>query len=238
MLPSTSARGPVPAMPTVNSRPERNVSTSTGWRYLASSSAERRPSDCRSRIFEAAVMPLPVPSATGLANSGGTQVHAVHVLDPLDQGEIGRGQPGGADNRLRQALVQGQRHDQGVGKGVGDLVQVEDGGHLGLAGQAVQPLGDVEDQVPAVAGGQALDQLPPVADGVGLVAEGFQGGLEGRDGGRLVEFRRFLFAIAGGQVIGPQVVGQTDMHKEGKDEGSGRGEGRGEHQDGWRKADR
>ena len=29
----------------------------------------------------------------------------------------------------------------------------------------------------------------------------------------LIEFGRFLFAIAGGQVIGPQVVGQTDPHE-------------------------
>ena len=163
-------------------------------------------------------MPLPVPSATGLANSGSGRSTPSHVLDPLDHGEIGRGQPGGADHGLRHALVQRQGQHQGVGKRVGDLVQVEDGGHLGLAGDAVQPLGDVEHQVPAVAGGQPLDQLPPVADAVGLVAQRFQGGLDGLDGGRLVEFRRFLFAIAGGQVIGPQVVGQTDMHKD-KDKG-------------------
>jgi len=37
---------------------------------------------------------------------------------------------------------------------------------------------------------------------------------------RLVEFGRFLFAIAGGEVICPQVVGQTDLHEgEAKDEG-------------------
>ena len=79
----------------------------------------------------------------------------------------------------------------------------------------MQPLGDVEHQVPAVAGGQALDQLPAVADAVGLVAERFQGGLDGLDGGGLVEFGRFLFAVAGGQVIGPQVVGQADEHEGG-----------------------
>ena len=102
---------------------------------------------------------------------------------------------------------------QRVGKRVGDLVEVEHGRHLGLAGQAVQPLGDIEDQVPAVAGGQPLDQLPPVADAIGLVAERFQGGLDALDGGGLVEFGRFLFAIAGGQVIGPQVVGQANTHQ-------------------------
>ena len=124
-----------------------------------------------------------------------------------------RGQAGVADHDLGQPLVQRQGQHQGIGKRVGNLVEVEDGRHLGLAGQAVQPLGDVEHQVPAVAGGQPLDQLPPVADAVGLVAQACRGPprwpsmVSG-----LVEFGRFLFAVAFGQVVGPQVVGQADVH--------------------------
>ena len=89
MLPSTSASGPVPAMPTVNSRPGRNVSTSTGWRYLASSSAqtagERLPvADLRGRRDA-----LAGPFGQRLGEQRQRQVDAVDVLDPLDHGEIG-----------------------------------------------------------------------------------------------------------------------------------------------------
>ena len=42
ITPSTRARDPVPTMPTVSSRPGRNVSTSAGWRYLLEESPARR----------------------------------------------------------------------------------------------------------------------------------------------------------------------------------------------------
>ena len=60
--------------------------------------------------------------------------------------------------------------------------------------------------------GQPLDQSPPVADAVGPVSEAAEGGLDGLDGARLVEFGGFFFAVSVGQVIGPKVVGQADPH--------------------------
>ena len=151
-------------------------------------------------------MPLLVPSATGLANSGKGQIDRVHVGGPLDQGEIGRGHAPLPHHGLRQPLVQGQRKDQRVGKRVGDVVDVEDRRHLGLAGQSVEPFGDVEHQVPAVALGQPLDQPPGVADPVGLVAQFLQGPFDALDGHGAIEFGGLFLGVSFGQVVVAEVV--------------------------------
>jgi len=54
----------------MNSRPGKYVSTSTLWPKVVSNSATRWRSSERSEIFDAGVIPFPVPSAIGLANSG------------------------------------------------------------------------------------------------------------------------------------------------------------------------
>ncbi len=71
----------------------------------------------------------------------------------------------------------------------------------------MQPLGDVEHQVPAVALGQPLDQPLGIADAVGAVAQFEQGGLDAFDRGRLVELRRFFLGVPFRQVVRSQVVG-------------------------------
>ena len=109
--------------------------------------------------------------------------------------------------------MQGQREHQRIGERVGDVVHVEDRRHLGLAGHAVQPLGDVEHQVPAVALGQPLDQPLGVADPVGPIAQFQQGRLDGLDRLRPIELGGFFLGVALGQVVVAQVVGQADVHR-------------------------
>ena len=120
-------------------------------------------------------MPLLVPSATGLANRGKGRSIASTSAGRSTRAKSGVATPALPHHGLRQPLVQGQRKHQRVGKRVGNVIYVEDRRHLGLAGQAVEPFGDVEHQVPAVALGQPLDQPPGVADPVGLVAKFLQG---------------------------------------------------------------
>ena len=145
---------------------------------------------------------------------------ALDVFDLLDEDEGRRGNAGLADDRFRQPLVQADGQHEGIGERVGDLVEVQNGRHLGLAGRSVQALGDVEHQVPAVAGRQAVDQLPPAADAVGLMADFSQGRVDGIDRGHPVELGGFLCRIARGQIVSTQVVGQADAHGGGFEEQS------------------
>ena len=121
--------------------------------------------------------------------------------------------------------MQGQAEHERVGEGVGDPVQVEQGRHLGLAADAVHPLGDVEHQVPAAAGDQGRGQLAAVADPLGLVAEFSQGSFDGVDGRLLVELGGLLLGIALGQVGGTQVIGQADGQGHGHSPGDADGIG-------------
>ena len=70
LTPRTSASSPVPMMPTVNSRPGRKVSASTGWAKRASRSAATARKAAASPTLERSPTPLPEPSATGLRNRG------------------------------------------------------------------------------------------------------------------------------------------------------------------------
>src|SRR5262249_11379842 len=97
-------------------------------------------------------------------------------------------------------------------KGAGDAVDIEQSGHLGLAGWPVQSLADVEDKVPAIAGGQSLDQLTGMADAVGFMAELPQRSLDGVDGVGTVELGCLLLAVASRQVLLTQVIRKTDLH--------------------------
>ncbi len=108
--------------------------------------------------------------------------------------------------------MQGQAHDQRIGKGVGDIVEIEDGRHLGLAADAVHALGDIEHQIPAPAVQERLHQLSGVADALGLVAQFPQGRFDGDDGVVAIEFGGFEFGKPLGQVLRPQVVGQSNFH--------------------------
>ena len=108
--------------------------------------------------------------------------------------------------------MQGQAHHQRIGKGVGDRVKIQQGGHLGLAPDAVQAFGDVENQIPAVAGGQPCDQLARIADAFGFMARLAQSVLKGVDGVLAVELGGLILAVPLGKVGGPQVVCHSDQH--------------------------
>ena len=87
-------------------------------------------------IFDAGVTPLPVPSATGLANRGnGRSIWAISA-GSLDDGEPGRRHACRSNDRLRQSLVQREGHHQRIGERVRDAVGIEQGRHLRLAGDA------------------------------------------------------------------------------------------------------
>ena len=151
-------------------------------------------------------MPLLVPSAAGLANRGERQIDAVHVFGPLDQGEIGHGNPRLTHYGVGQSLVQRKRENQGIGKRVRDVVNVENRWRLRLAREAVQPLADVEDQVPAVALREPGDQPLGVADPIGQIAQFIERCFYGLDRVQPVELGCFFFGIAFGEVLVAEVV--------------------------------
>ena len=103
-------------------------------------------------------MPLLVPSATGLANSGSGKSTCSASAGCWTTAKSGVGIPCCRTTALVRPFVQSQREDQRIGERIGDVVDVEDRRHLRLAGRpAVKTLGDVEHQIPAVARGQPLD---------------------------------------------------------------------------------
>ena len=179
---------------------------------MANNSRQTRASSVRSAIFEAAVTPFPVPSATGLAKSGKGSATAATSSGVSTTAKSGRRDAEVADHPLRHSLVQGERKHQRIGKGVGDLPGVQEGRDLRLAAETPKPLGDIEDEIPAVARDEAPGQRPDVADPVRLVTERLQGILDRGDRPRMVELRRLFLRVAFGDVIIPEVVCDADLH--------------------------
>ena len=180
-------------MPTVNSRPGRKRSTSTGClkfssRLLAGARQLVALADDRSGR-DALARPLG-HRLDEIGRGEGRTAAASPGCSTSD--EVGRGDARVAHDALGHALVQGERHDQRVGEGVRDAVGVEQRRHLGLAADAAQALGDVEDEIPAVAAGQPLRQPPDVADAIGRVAEAPDRRLDAVDRSRRGRTRRSL----------------------------------------------
>ena len=108
--------------------------------------------------------------------------------------------------------MEGQAHDQGVRKGVGNLVQVKKDRHLGFPPDAVQAFGNVEHQVPAPAGNQGGGKLFGMADPLGDMPLGTEGLFDRGHGVLAVEFGGLQFRVALGQVFRAQVIGQADLY--------------------------
>src|SRR5262245_8919008 len=85
---------------------------------------------------------------------------------------------------------------------------------LGLAPDSVTSLRSLAHHVPASAFGQATDQAPRIADAVDFVPERLERRLECVDGRGLIEFSRFFFVVAGREVFDPQIVRQSNSHRE------------------------
>ena len=127
----------------------------------------------------------------GFGEEGKGKGDAGDLQGGFDDGKIGRRDSEIADHPFGHPLVEGEGQDQGVGEGVRDVVGIEEGRHLGLAAEALQPLGDVEDEIPPVSGDETLGQCPDVADPLRLVAQFSQGPLDRGDrqgGGRIPRF--------------------------------------------------
>ena len=84
----------------------------------------------------------------GLHEIGRAEVQVFQVALALEDAEIAGGDARVADHVLGHAFVQGHGQGQRRGEDVGDAVEVENGGHLGFAGDAVHALADVEDEAP------------------------------------------------------------------------------------------
>ena len=86
------------------------------------------------------------------------QRHARKILQALDDFEIRCADAVVAKIALGRTLVQRKRQHERIGQGVWDPVRLQQRRHLGFATVAVQPLGEIEHQVPAVALHQARGQ--------------------------------------------------------------------------------
>jgi len=103
-----------------------------------------------------------------------------------------------------------QRLAEGVRKGIGDPVGVQERGNLRLPAETVHSFGDVEDKVPAVARGQTAGERLDVSNAVGGVAVFFEDVFYGGNSVGLVELGGFFEAVSFAKVIFAQVVGQAD----------------------------
>ena len=130
--------------------------------------------------------------------------------------EIRRGYAGAAHQPLGGGLVERHRHGQRVAVCAGDAQHLANRRHLGLAGAAAAPLGQVEDQI-GRAGQHRIQEVAAAAQPPRPMPGAAQGGLEGGDGllgvvlGKAVGgFARLAVEIAD-QVVGdPDVQGQRE----------------------------
>ncbi len=164
-------------------------------------------------MSEALLTPLPVPSATGLANNPVAEsAESVQIGHAVDHQKVGRGQAGVTDDALGHALVQGQGHDHGVGKNERDGVGIQQGRNQGLAAETVHAFRYVEHQLPAAAGGKGVYQILGIADALGFMPVQLQSPFDGFDGLYLIKFGRGFVAVSFFQIASPQVVGHSDFH--------------------------
>ncbi len=107
------AEAPVPKIPTVNSRPLRYSSTSTGWRYSSSSSVHTASkSDCDStRDFS--VTPLLDPSPAGFTNIGKVSLTAATSAGTATSVKFGVGTPQPRATCLAMPLCRVSAHTNG-----------------------------------------------------------------------------------------------------------------------------
>ncbi len=152
------------------------------------------------------------PLGHRLDEIGRRKRHRPAIRRRVGHDEIGGGHPGVPDHPFGHALVQRQAHDQGIRKGIGDSIEVEQRRHLRLAADAVHALGDVEDQVPAPARHEGLCEPAAVADAFGPVPQRPEGRRDGDDRIVAVEFRRLFFGKPLRQVFRAKVVRQSDRH--------------------------
>ncbi len=89
---------------------------------------------------------------------------------------------------------------------------LQQGRNKRLPAKAMQALGNVEHQVPAVALVQAVDEGAGGANAIGLVSQRAERSLNGRDGSDLVKFGGFLFIISGTRVVLTEVICDADDH--------------------------
>ena len=117
------------------------------------------------------------------------QVARDRDLRRLQHRELGRGDAVLAQDHLGDDLVERQRMAQRTGRHIGDPDHLQDAGHMGVAGLALQPVGDVEHHPGPLArdhpGHERLqlgDQLLVGLDGRDLVAAGAERVGEALDG--------------------------------------------------------
>ncbi len=152
------------------------------------------------------------PFRHGLGKEREGKIHLRDVGRFPDDDEGRRRNPAVPDHVLRHPLVEGQGEDQGVGEGVGNVVCLEEGRDLGFPPEPGHSLGDIENEVPAVAPGEAAHQALHMPDPVRFVAQFPEASLDGLDGVLPVELGRLLVAHPEGDVVGLEIVGQPDPH--------------------------
>ncbi|KJB94326.1 hypothetical protein N826_11180 [Skermanella aerolata KACC 11604] len=76
----------------------------------------------------------------------------------------------------------------------------------------MHPLGHVENQIPTVALQQPACKIFEISDPIDLPVVALQRFLDGIDGFRVVEFRRFFGGEAKFKIAITKIVGQSDAH--------------------------
>ena len=157
-------------------------------------------------------MPFPVPSAIGLAMTGNGKLTPIDVVQLRDDMPIGRRHAGRSHDRFRQRLVETHGEHRRVGRTCTEFRTRRESPALAIRGPPAQAFADVEHKVPAVAVRQPLDETSRMADAIGRVAELLQRAVDRLDRAELIELGGLLFAVAGGEVIDAQIVGEADVH--------------------------
>ncbi len=113
---------------------------------------------------------------------------------------------------LGQSLVESQAEHDRVREGIGNLVGVQKTGNLSFPAQPVEPLGDVEYEIPSLVRQKASSQFIKIADVYSLMPQLSQCAGNRVDGFLAVELGRLFFSVPPAQVVIPEVVGYSDSH--------------------------
>src|SRR5690606_16477548 len=118
-----------------------------------------------------------------------------------------------AHHPLRHSLVEGEGENERVREGVGNVPGIEQCRHLSLTPDPPQAFGDVEHELPPVAGDETCREMPHMPDPIDLhTAPGEHIG-DGIDGGGRIELGGFFLAVAFGEILVAEVVCEADAHQ-------------------------
>ena len=156
---------------------------------------------------------MPVPSAIGLTKAGNSLQPASSLASDVRNHEGGRRHAGVAHQPLGHRLVESDSARERVGQQIRLVEQLAQRRHLRLARAALQPFGNGEHEVEALACGKPRGKHLAAADAHHLAVKRAQGAIELVDGVDVVELGNLLLGEAERAIVVAQIVDECDTHQ-------------------------